>query len=181
MTVGACTQPGRVDFNGRHERRLAAGPTAALVAAASPAPVGIVELHPTGEWPGAVAFQHRLHELVLHQPGAVLRDAQLAGPLQGGEAALGLGDQVHGEEPDVERQLGIGEQRAIPRVAALGTDKAAWPAPAEQRLLALLPRSVPGHEFAQTHASLELHLVLRHRPTPLKSSDASMQAPELTS
>ena len=88
MTVGACTQP---------------------------APVGIVELHPTGEWPGAVAFQHRLHELVLHQPGAVLRDAQLAGQLQGGEAALGLGDQVHGEEPDVERQLGIGEQRAILR------------------------------------------------------------------
>jgi hypothetical protein len=42
----------------------------------------------------------------------------------------------------------------------------------------LLTRSVPVHEFARTHGSLELHLVLRHRPTPLKSSDTSIRTPQ---
>ena len=53
-----------------------------VCAAAPAAPVGIVDLHHAGQLPGAVTFEHRLHLVVLHQPGAVLRDTELAGQFQ---------------------------------------------------------------------------------------------------
>lgn len=173
----------------RHERRLAARAAPALVTAASAAPVSVVHLDHPGQSATLLALQHRLHELVLHEPGAVVADAQLPHQFQCRNAILRLGEQVHRQEPGGERQFRAGEQgaggkrslppaavaliqpaaeQAMTTMAALGTDEPLRPAPDEQRLLALRLGTKPRHEFAQTHAPLKLNFVLRHRLSPWK-------------
>lgn len=79
------------------------------------APVRIVELDDAAESSWAVSLGHRLHQLVLEQPGGVVGDAQLAPQRQGGDAVLVLRQQVHRQEPGPQRQLGLGEQCAAGR------------------------------------------------------------------
>jgi len=84
-------------------------------------------------------------------------------PLGAGQQAAGgqrglLPAAVALEQPAAEH--------AVTRVAAPGADEALRPAPAEQGLLALRLRAKAGQKLCQTHASLKLHLVLRHRSSP---------------
>jgi hypothetical protein len=58
-------------------------------------------------------------------------------------------------------------------------DEALWPTPRLQGGFALGQRSVPFHEFAQTHALLELNLVLLHRRSPRVFGDASISGHRL--
>ena len=109
-----------IDLHRRHEWRLAACAAPALVTAPPPAPVGVVELHQAAELARGLAFQHRLHELVLQEPSAILGDPELARERERGNAVLGLGDQVHGQEPHRQWQLRAREHRpcrhrALPR------------------------------------------------------------------
>ena len=76
------------------------------------AEVGVIDLHPPGELPGVLALAHDLHDLVLHQPGRGIGNAEVALELQRGDVVLGLRDQVHRHEPGGQRQLAGLEDRA---------------------------------------------------------------------
>src|SRR6185295_2411507 len=64
------------------------------------------------ELASVLAHTHDLHYLVLEQPGRFVRHAQLAAQFEGGYVVLRLGQQVHGQEPARQRQLGRLEDRA---------------------------------------------------------------------
>jgi hypothetical protein len=185
----------RIGFHGSHQRGLPLRTTTALATPAPAAPIGIIDLYRARQWTFSFSLQHDLHQFVFHQPGAVLGDAQLAGQSQGGEAVLRLGDQIHGQKPGGQPQLGTGEDRSgghrglattsaalvqTPALelarfgaAAFRTDKAAPPAPGKQGALALGLCSVLFHEFRQTHASLKLNPVFQHRCAPCGINDVS--------
>lgn len=188
----------RIGRYSSHERRLAPCAAPALVAAAPSAPVSIVHLNDAIQRAPLLPFQHRLHELVLHEPGAVVADAQLPGHLQGRDSVLRLRQQIDPQQPLGQRQLGAGEQRpsrqrslpaaavalvepapkhAMTFVPTLRTDEALRPAPGKQGLLALRLGSVLGQEIAQTHAFLKLHLVPRHRLSPREIKRCQFAAP----
>jgi len=107
--------------------------------------------------------------------------------LQHGDGVLALAEQVHRQEPDRQRQLAGGEQRAgaqaglrpadpalpvrLPETrervrisgAAARTHEPARPARLRERLLAGRLAAVTLKEFGQTQPRLELHAVHRHR------------------
>ncbi len=97
--------------NGSHERRLPR-PSAPVWSMVLPADIGIVHLHFAFQAPGRVALDHDLGELVLEGPGGCLRDAEPAPELDAGNAFLGLGREVHGLEPEPQRQLAGREDRS---------------------------------------------------------------------
>lgn len=188
----------RVGGHRRDERRLAARATPDLVAAPPATPVGVIHLDDPGKLAAPLAFQHRLHELVFHEPGAVVADAQLPGQLQGRNTILRLREQIDRQQPFGQRQLRAGEQRsgrdrglpaaavaliqpasehAMATVPTLGADETLRPAPGEQRLLALRLGSVLLQKFAQTHALLKLHLVPRHRLSPCEIKRCQFATP----
>ncbi len=90
---------------------------------------------------------------MLHTPRRPVAHAELPHELQRGDTILGLGNKKHREEPSRQRQLGIGKdcpagerrlvmaaitliqsisvEEAMMSVAALWTNKTAWPAPIE--------------------------------------------------
>ena len=76
------------------------------------AQVGIIDLDAPGERLSLVTLVHDLQELVLELPGSVVTDPQLAGQLQRREATLALGQQVDGQEPSGQRQVGGMEEGA---------------------------------------------------------------------
>src|SRR3954464_4449099 len=95
-----------------HDRRLAGGAPAALAALALPTEVGVVDLDPTLELRLAgLALRHRPHQLLLHQPGRGLLDAEPSPQLDRADPVLALGQVVDGREPGGERQLGVLEHR----------------------------------------------------------------------
>ena len=73
---------------------------------------GVIDLHRACQPVAPIALPHGLHELVLKPPGGVVVDAQLAPQFQGRDAVLGLREQVDGEKPSGEGQLGGLEQGA---------------------------------------------------------------------
>ncbi len=83
------------------------GPVAQL-----PAEVGIVELDRPRQPVAGLALHHGLHQLVVHEPGGGIAHPQSALQGQGRETALGLADEVHGQKPHRQRQLGALEQGA---------------------------------------------------------------------
>ncbi len=188
----------RVGGHRRYERRLAARAAPDLVAAPPAAPVGVVHLDHTGELPALLTLQHRLHEFLLHEPGAVVADAQLPGQFQGRDAILRLREQIDRQQPFGQRQLRAGKQRsgrdrglsaavvaliepapehAMACVPALGADEALRPAPGKQRLFALRLGSVLRQKLTQTYALLKLHLVPRHRLSPCEIKRCQFATP----
>ncbi len=83
------------------------------------AQVSIIDLDAPGECLSLVTLVHDLQELVLELPGSVVADPQLAGQLQRQEAILALGQQVDGQEPGGQRQVGGMEDGA-------GSDRPDW-------------------------------------------------------
>jgi len=92
----------------------ASAPPSAFAGALA-ANIGVVDLDPG---PGgaklvtAVAFDHRLHQLVLDPPSGIGRDPESPTQLDIGQPLLALGQQMHGAEPHPHRQLGTLEDGA---------------------------------------------------------------------
>ena len=76
------------------------------------AQIGVIDLHRACQPMALIALPHGLHWLVLEQPAGVVVDAQLVPPFQGPDTVLGLGQQLDGEEPGREGQLGGVEEGA---------------------------------------------------------------------
>lgn len=162
------------------------------------AQIRVVNLDTAGQHSPLFTVRHHLHQLVLDFPGRWIRHAEVALQLQGRHIVLGLSEQVHGQKPGGQRQLGRIEDRsgnhrglmpataALPvaallafehagaRVPALRAAKALGPARGFHRLLALPLRAETPHEFSHRQPSLKLNLVHRHRrlhPDPVRCSD----------
>src|SRR5206468_718798 len=108
------------------ERHLVLRPATALAARALATQVGVVDLHAPLEHARVLALAHDLHELVFHEPGALVANAQVTLELQRRVVVLGLGEQVHGQTPAGQRQFGRLEDRAA-NGAALVTARPALP------------------------------------------------------
>lgn len=69
------------------------------------AQIDIVHLDLTNERILGLALGHRLHQLVLNEPGGGIADAQLALQGEGGQTGFGLADQIDRQEPNRQRQM----------------------------------------------------------------------------
>src|ERR1700758_48036 len=183
----------RCRFDRGHDRRLARRTAATLAAVPLAAEIGVVDLDPSGQALCGVPLHHHLHELVLDLPGRRLGDAKPAPQLDAGDAALALGEVVHGTEPATQRHLGRGENRpgdhrclvstggtlvkhagldeAVMLARTHRADKARWPAPAHHRFPALILCSVKNDKLSLTEAPLKLDFVAHHRSNPQKRPD----------
>src|SRR3954449_246622 len=112
-------------MRGRFDRYDKGGVAASATPGALPgtltANIGVVDLDPRpagAKLIAAVAFDHRLHQLVLNPPGGISRDPKAPTQLDVGQPFLALGEQMHGAEPYPHRQLGAlqdgaGNQRRL--------------------------------------------------------------------
>jgi hypothetical protein len=165
--------------------------TPPLAATSLPAQVGVVDVDAARELAVGPGEMHSLQELVLDEPGGAAVHTELAGQLQTRNIILGLGEQLHRQEPLRQRQLAGLEDRAaddatlMVAVASLpaqrafapevGTrlldtarwaDKASGPAGGNNRLLALLLGAVELKDLRHRQTFLELGSVHRHSASP---------------
>src|SRR5882757_5564341 len=176
-------------LNRRNEWRLAGGAPTALAPRAFAAEIGVVQFDPTTQLLAGVALHHHLRQLVLDLPGRGLRHAEAAAKLDAGDALLALGQLIHGAEPEAQRQVGRGEDRACDRrgLAAAGVAleqptgshlairppatgrafEAIRPSRRDHRRPAFLLGAVDRLEARLTEAFLKLHLVPSHCRIPL--------------
>ncbi len=70
------------------------------------AEVGVVDLYGSAQHRGGLALDHRLHQLVVDQPGSRIIDPQIALQRQGRQPGLGLTDQINGQKPHGQSQFG---------------------------------------------------------------------------
>ena len=173
------------EFDGGHEghlvRRAATG-----LAGLLPAQVGIIQQDVTAQRLPRIRLGHRLHHLVVQQPGAAVGHPELAHQGERRDACLGLADEVDGEEPGGERELGAVHQRArrgrglmaaggtlqqhsaatrdaaAARRATLRAAETLRPAQPLERRCALRLAAVLAHELTQRHPLLELHSIDGH-------------------
>ena len=71
--------------------------------------IGVIRLDALRENPALLPLQHYQYELVLHRPGRLLGHTDLSLQFQGRDAVLALDEQVHGQEPLLEREMGVVE------------------------------------------------------------------------
>jgi len=107
-----------VERDGGHERHLVLRSAPGLAAAALAAQVGIVDLHLTVEGVARLALHHRLHHLVVDEPGCRVAHPEVTLEGQRRQPGLGLADEVDRQEPGGQRQLGalhqgVGDQRGL--------------------------------------------------------------------
>jgi hypothetical protein len=151
-----------------------------------PAQIGVIDLDPPVQLPIRLALGHDLHELVLDPPRGGIAHPQQAPQFQGRDVVLGLGQEVHGLEPNRQRQFAGVKDRASGQAglpvaglalptrsaghaigigmgrAAVRTDKARRPARLGQRRLALGFRTVGLMHLVQAQARLKLYPVRAH-------------------
>ena len=101
-----------------NERDLVLRAAADFAAATLTAEVGVVELDLAVEDVACLAFGHRLHQLVVHEPGGRIAHPKVTLERQCRQLGLGLADEVDREEPHGQRQLGAlhhstGDQRSL--------------------------------------------------------------------
>jgi hypothetical protein len=154
------------------------------------ATIGVIHLDASRQALHGIPLHHHLHELVLDLPGRGLGDARSAAQLDAENAALALGQVIHGAKPRTQWHFGRGEYRssdqgclsstggalvqragldqAVLLAAAHRADEARWPAPMHHNVTALILCSVKSGEPSLTEALLKLDLVARHRPNPQK-------------
>ena len=169
-----------------HERHLALRAAPGLAAGALATEVGVVDLHGPFEPMAALAPSHRAIDLLVQQPSGGVAHAELALERQRRQARLGLADQIDGQEPGGQRQLGVlhqaarGQRGLVPAGDALEqvagavadhvvrlavaarTAEAPRPTCSLQRLGAVRLRAEAAKELGQGHAGLELDSVERH-------------------
>ena len=188
-------RPAIVGGLNRHDNRLLAGAAAASFASvALAAKVGVVHLDAAMEPLALAGDAHDLGELGLDLPRRRLRDAEPPAQLDGGDALLGLGDEVHGTEPGRERQFGVlkdcaGRQRclssagvalvevavredAVLAARALQADEAIRPAPGRQCFTAALLGAIEGRESGLRKTLLKLDAIACHGYLPQRARKA---------
>jgi len=74
--------------------------------------VSIIQLHAAREAMLALTQSHGVADLVLQGPGRGVADAQVSLQGQRRKSGLGLADQIDGQEPNAQWQLGVLEQAA---------------------------------------------------------------------
>ena len=90
--------------------------TAPALAAGQLAPqIGIIDLDAAFELARFFTHAHDLHQLVFHQPGRLVAHTQVAFEFQRRNTVLRLAQQMHGQKPACQRQLGGLEYRAADR------------------------------------------------------------------
>jgi len=174
----------RIGGRSRHEWRVCARAATALVAAARPAPVGVVHLGDAFESPTLLAFRDRLHELVLHEASTVVAESHLPNEDRRRYPVLRVGQKTDRQHALIQRQLGgakqgprgerglvvaavplvaAAPQQTVARIPALRTHRAFGLAPCKQRLVMLRISSVACQKVVQTHAPVKSPAVLGHR------------------
>ena len=172
--------------HGRDKGHLVFRAAPGFAARELPTQVGIIDLNLTFERIGAVALAHRLHQLVLDEPGGRIADTDLAFQGQGGQSRLGLADQIDREKPNRQRQMSALKQRARDqrgllaaaqalkalvgtalqdiglRMTALRAAKALGPTGLLQGLLALCFGAELFEKGWQRQAGLEFNAIHRH-------------------
>jgi hypothetical protein len=113
-----------------HERHLVPRAPSGLAAATPATEVGVVDLDLAGEPPAGLCQPHALQGIVLEQPGSALAHAQVPPWLQGRDVRIGLGQQLHRQEPARQRQLAGLEDRAAEDAALVLAASALPVAPA---------------------------------------------------
>ena len=91
---------------------LRSAPRPRLPPLTCPPKMGVIDFHDAEQRLGVVPLAHRLHELVLQHPSHVVAHLQLALEIHRRDAVLGLAEQVNGQEPSRQGQLGVVGQRA---------------------------------------------------------------------
>lgn len=170
-----------------HERHLVLRAAPGLAARALATEVGIIDLHGAFEPVAALACGHGTVDLVVQQPGGRVAHTDLALHRQRRQTRLGLADEIDGQEPCGQRQLGVLHQAAgcqrglmpaavaleqapstvadhVVRVAvAAGAAEASGPSGGHQRRGAVRLGAKAAKELGQRHAGLELDSVESHR------------------
>lgn len=137
-----------------------------------------------------VNLLHGAVDLVVQQPGGGIAHAQVSLESQGRDAGLGLTDEVDGQKPGRQRQLGVLHQGAsgqrglkaaaaalvelagalhhqiVLRAGALRAAKPLRPTRALERLGALRFGAEVAQKRRDRHAVLELDLVAGHQDSP---------------
>ena len=150
------------------------------------AEVRVIDLDATAQHIAGLAFDHRLHQLVVHEPGAGIADPQVPLQCQSRQTGLGLTDEVHRQKPHRQAQLGplehgAGNQRslvtagvapeglagsdaqhAVGRTTTAGAAKALRPARVLQRRLTLSLGPELLKQLKQRHPPLKLNTIHGH-------------------
>jgi len=179
----------RMVFSGRgdrgDERNLVGRSATTFPAVAFATPICIVHLDDASQRPTVNSLFHDLHQFVLDTPSGAVTYTELALEFQCRDAILGLSKKEHREKPSGQRQFSIGKdsptgqrglvmtaitlvelvciEKAMMCTTAIRANESTWPAPIEQRFLALLFSSVFLEEIGQTETFLKLDRVLMHR------------------
>ena len=100
--------------DGGHERLFARRAAPALTSRAFAAEIGVVHLDTADQALAGVVFalQHDLRQFALHRPGGGLAHSQPPPKFDRRDALFGLRHMIHGLEPDLEFELGVGEDGA---------------------------------------------------------------------
>ena len=101
-----------IRLHGDQERLLVLRAAPRLAAVALPAQVGVIDLHEARELARRLTLDHGLHHLVLDAPRRLVVHAQMALQLQSRHVRLSRSQQVDGQQPSAQRQLGRLEDRA---------------------------------------------------------------------
>jgi hypothetical protein len=151
--------------------------------------VGIIDLGLSPQQVSLLPISHRPQNLVVQQPSRVVLHAQVAAELQRGDPSLGLADQVKGQKPGGQWQLGglhdcAGRERGLmdavatlitlkpPAIdqsmlltIAAGSAEPIGPARLLQSSLTLLIDAIEPLELRQGEAFLELDRAMGHGRT----------------
>ena len=137
------------------ERLVVLRAASRLAAVALPAQVGVIDLHEARELARRLTRSHRLHHLVLDAPRRLVVHAQMALQLQSRHVRLGRRQQMDGQQPGAQWQLGGFEDRSaeqgglVPAAAALVVN---LPAAAKARTPAVVVVWMRSGSFASTAA-----------------------------
>ena len=101
-----------VQGDGRDDGDLVLRSLACLATWEFSAEVGVIDLDLSPQQVGLLPISHRPQNLVVQQPGRVVVHAQVAAELQRGDPSLGLADQIEGQKPGGQWQLGGLHDRA---------------------------------------------------------------------
>ncbi len=179
-----------VHRDGRHEGDLVFRTSPGLAPRAFPTEVGVIELHRTAEQASSFLARHGAVDLVVQQPGGGIAHAQVSLESQGRDAGLGLTDEVDGQKPGRQRQLGVLHQGAsgqrglkaaaaalvelagalrhkiVLRAGAVRAAKPLRPTRALERLGALRFGAEMAQKLRDRHTVLKLDLVAGHQDSP---------------
>lgn len=170
--------------NSGHDWHFGGGTAAAFAPTALTTPIGIIDLNRSAQRLTVIALFHRLHQLVFYAPCSGVGNPELAFQGQSRDAGLTLGEQVYGEKPGGQCELGRSKDRptddrslvvtvvtlvelpgfefAMAVSLTLWADKSVRPTPSIQCLFTLLLGTVGAQERREAEALLELHRILRH-------------------